>query len=55
MSDNNCRYMTQIELERCMTLPVGYTKCVKRDIAAGAIGNSWTCDVIAHIFKNLKF
>ena len=54
MSDENCRYMTQIELERCMTLPVGYTQILKRDDAAYHIGNAWTVDTIAHIFKNLK-
>lgn len=54
MSDENCRYMTQIELERCMTLPVGYTQVLKRDDAAHHIGNGWTVDVIAHIFKGLQ-
>lgn len=54
MSDANCRYMTQIELERCMNLPAGYTQILKRDEAAHHIGNGWTVDVIAHIFKGLK-
>jgi len=54
MSDENCRYMTQIELERCMTLPVGYTQILKRNEAAHHIGNGWTVDVIAHIFRGLN-
>lgn len=54
MSEENCRYMTQIELERCMTFPVGYTQCVKRNQAAFHLGNSWTVDVIVHILKGIK-
>lgn len=53
MTPENCRYLTQIELERCMNLPVGYTQILKRDQAAFHIGNGWTVDVIAHIFKNI--
>jgi len=49
----NCRYMNQIELERCMTLPDGYTKVLDRNHAAGVLGDSWTVDVISHIFKGL--
>jgi len=32
----------------------GYTQIVKRNKAAFHIGNGWTVDVIAHIFKNIK-
>lgn len=49
----NIRYFTQTELERLQTLPDGYTKCLTRNKAAGCIGDGWTVDVIAHIFKNL--
>ena len=52
-TQDSCRYMTQIELERCMTLPDGYTKVLNRNQAAHHIGNGWTVDVIAHIFKNM--
>lgn len=45
------RYFTQTELERLQTLPEGYTKSVNRNTAAGLIGNGWTVDMIAHIFK----
>lgn len=50
----NIRYFTQTELERLQTLPDGYTKCLTRNKAAGCIGDGWTVDVVAHIFKNLK-
>lgn len=49
----NIRYFTQTELERLQTLPDGYTKIHNRDVAAGLIGNGWTVDMIAHIFKHM--
>jgi site-specific DNA-cytosine methylase len=52
--DKGVRMLTQIELERLQTLPVGYTQPLKRNEAAGLIGNAWTVDVIAHIFKNME-
>jgi DNA (cytosine-5)-methyltransferase 3A len=48
------RYFTQTELERCQTLPDGYTSCISRNKAAGCIGDGWTVDVIAHIFEGIK-
>jgi len=51
---NGVRYMSAIELEYCQTLPIGYTDCLTRNQAAGVIGNGWTVDVIAYIFKYLK-
>lgn len=48
------RRFTQTELEKLQTLPVGYTSCLDYSKAAYAIGNGWTVDVIAHIFKGLK-
>ena len=51
---NGVRYMTQTELERCQTVPVGYTKCLTRNEAADVLGDGWTVDVIAHIFSNIK-
>lgn len=47
------RYMNQDELERCQTVPKGYTKCLTRNEAADVLGDCWTIDVIANIFKNL--
>lgn len=48
------RYFTQLELERCQTLPEGYTKVLNRNQAAGVIGDGWTVDVISHILKFIK-
>jgi DNA (cytosine-5)-methyltransferase 3A len=44
------------DLEQLQTLPVGYVDNVniKRAAKEKAIGNGWTVDVIAHIFKGLK-
>lgn len=47
------RYMNQAELERCQTVPEGYTKCLTRNEAADVLGDGWTIDVIAHIFSFL--
>lgn len=47
------RYLNQVELERCQTLPEGYTKLLNRDKAADVIGDGWTVDVITHIFQGL--
>ena len=47
--DKGGRMLTQIELERLQTLPPGYTQPLKRNEAAGLIGNAWTVDVIAHV------
>ena len=46
---------TRAELERLQTVPVGYTKDVSFTQSCMMLGNGWTVDVIAHIFKNLKF
>ena len=43
------------EFEKLQTLPVGYTACLKnKEMRGKCIGNGWTVDVIAHIFKGLK-
>ena len=45
-----------ISCERLQTLPDGYTDVegVSNQMRYEAIGNGWTVDVIAHIFKGLK-
>lgn len=48
------RMLTQTELEKLQTLPVGYTQPLKRNAAAGLIGNGWTVDAIAHILSFIK-
>ncbi len=47
------RKLTPIECERLQTLPDNYTEWVSNTQRYKAIGNWWTVDVIAHIFKNL--
>ncbi len=49
-----CRYLTTRELELAQTLPIGYTKMLTRTQAENVLGDCWTVDVIAHIFKGLK-
>lgn len=44
----------QIEFERLQTLPDNYTSILPIKKAVFSIGNGWTVDVIAHIFKGLK-
>lgn len=53
-NDDSIRYMNQTELERCQTVPEGYTNVLTRNQAANVLGDGWTVDVIAHIFKSLK-
>ena len=48
------RDLTQTEMERLQTVPEGYTSVVSRNEAASLLGDGWTVDVIAHIFKSLK-
>lgn len=52
--DNSVRYMNQTELERCQTMPKGYTKCLSRNDAANVLGDGWTVDVISHILSFMK-
>ena len=47
------RYLTADEAEKLQTLPAGYTDCVSESARIKAIGNGWTVDVIAHIFRGL--
>lgn len=41
------------ECEEFQTLPIGYTKCLSKMERFKCIGNGWTVDVVAHIFKGL--
>ena len=50
-NDDSIRYLNQTELERCQTVPEGYTKCLTRNEAADVLGDGFTVDVIAHIFS----
>lgn len=48
------RKLTPIEAERLQTLPDNYTAGISNTQRYKCIGNGWTVDVIAHIFKHLK-
>lgn len=48
------RYMNNRERESCQTVPQGFTDSVTQNEAACLLGDGWTVDVIAHIFKNIK-
>ena len=52
--NGKCRKLMPIEYERLQTLPDNYTDCVSDSRRYSVIGNGWTIDVIAHIFKGLK-
>ena len=47
------RSATPEECEKFQTLPNGYTSILKKGQRYKCIGNGWTVDVIAHIFKGL--
>lgn len=50
-NNDSIRYLNQTELERCQTVPEGYTKCLTRNECADVCGDAFTVDVIAHIFS----
>jgi DNA (cytosine-5)-methyltransferase 3A len=52
--NDNIRILNQRELERLQTVPEGYTDILKRNDAACLLGDGWTVDVIAHIFKDIE-
>lgn len=52
--DEFSRKLTPIECERLQTFPDNYTEGISNSQRYKALGNSWTVDVIAHIFKNIK-
>lgn len=52
--DYYVRKLTPIECERLQTLPDDYTFGVSNTQRYKMIGNGWTVDVLAHIFRELK-
>lgn len=48
------RKLTPIECEHLQTLPDDYTAGISNTKRYTCLGNGWTVDVIAHIFKGLK-
>lgn len=49
--DGYIRRLTPVECERLQTLPDNYTKSVPKSQRYKCLGNGWTVDVIAHIFR----
>lgn len=47
------RGLTPVECERLQTVPDNYTEILSERQRIHALGNGWTVDVIAHIFKNI--
>lgn len=47
------RMLTPNECEKLQTVPIDYTDCVSKTQRYKMLGNGWTVDVIAHIFKNI--
>jgi len=48
------RRLTPLEFERLQTVPDNYTEGVSDTQRYKMLGNGWTVDIIAHLFKNLK-
>jgi len=49
------RTLTPIECERLQTIPDNYTICIADNQRYKCLGNGWTVDVIAHIFRSLPY
>lgn len=49
-----CRKLTPIECERLQTFPDNWTEGISNSQRYKALGNSWTVDVVTHIFKGLR-
>jgi site-specific DNA-cytosine methylase len=47
------RCLSPLECERLQNVPDNYTDCVSNTQRYKMLGNGWTVDVIAHIFKNI--
>jgi DNA (cytosine-5)-methyltransferase 3A len=48
------RLFTPLECERLQTVPDNYSSIVSNTQRFNLLGNGWTVDVIAHIFKEIK-
>ena len=53
LTNNFIRKLTPLECERLQTVPENYTSIVSDNQRYKILGNGWTVDVIAHIFKGL--
>ena len=48
------RKLMPVECERLQTFPDNWTACVSNSRRYHALGNSWTVDVVAHIFRHVQ-
>jgi len=53
LDKNGLRYVTPVECERAQTVPDNYTSCVSDTHRYQMLGNGWTVNVIANVFKGL--
>jgi site-specific DNA-cytosine methylase len=53
-SEQVFRWLTPIELERLQTVPDNYTSIETNAQRGKMLGNGWTTDIIAHIFRNIR-
>jgi site-specific DNA-cytosine methylase len=53
LTNHKFRKLTPVECERLQTVPEEYTESVSDTQRYKMLGNGWTVDVIAHIFKNI--
>lgn len=51
---DKARYLWKEERARLQNVPEKYVECLTEQEAADVLGDGWTVDVIAHIFKGLK-
>lgn len=51
---DEARYLWKEERARLQNVPEKYVECLTEQEAADVLGDGWTVDVIAHIFKGLK-
>jgi DNA (cytosine-5)-methyltransferase 3A len=49
------RLFSPLECERLQTVPDNYSSIVSNTQRFNLLGNGWTVDVIAHIFKNMEY
>ena len=52
---NGIRFLNRHEREKLQTLPFDYCKLLTDNEVACVCGDGWTVDVIAHIFRGLKY
>lgn len=54
VSESGYRRLSPLECERLQTLPDNYTEGISDTQRYKTIGNGWTVDVIAHIFRQIE-